>query len=44
MIRPTPAEPARRAILLGASNITLGLPWVVPAIEERLGAPVDIVN
>jgi hypothetical protein len=35
-------EPARRAILLGASNITLGLPWVVPAVEERLGAPVEI--
>ena len=37
-------EPTRRAILLGASNITLGLPWVVPAVEERLGAPVEVVG
>ena len=37
-------EPARRAILLGASNITLGLPWVVPAVEERLGSPVEIIG
>ncbi len=37
-------EPARRAILFGASNITLGLPWVVPAVEERLGAPVEIIG
>lgn len=42
---PRPAaEPTRRAILLGASNITLGLPWVVPAVEERLGAPVEIIG
>jgi hypothetical protein len=38
------AEPARRAILFGASNITLGLPWVVPAVEERLGAPVELIG
>lgn len=41
--RPHP-EPEKRALLFGASNITFGLPWVVPAVEERLGDPVEIVG
>ena len=38
------APPQKRALLVGASNITIGLPWLVPAIEERLEAPVEIVG
>ena len=41
---PSPATPAHRALLLGASNITIGLPWLIPAVEERLGAPVEIAG
>lgn len=41
---PAPAGPGlrRRALLLGASNITFGLPWLIPAVEDRLGGAVDI--
>ena len=44
MTRRDPATPTKRAILLGASNITLGLPWLIPAVEERLAGPVDITG
>jgi len=44
MNRKSSATPQKRAILVGASNITLGLPWVIPAVEERLEAPVEITG
>ena len=37
------AEPVRRVILLGASNVTLGLSTVIATAQRAWGAPLDIM-
>ncbi|MHB0956427.1 MAG: hypothetical protein ACYC6N_08140 [Pirellulaceae bacterium] len=39
----TPADPQRRVVLLGASNVTLGLATVVATATQAWGAPLDIL-
>jgi hypothetical protein len=40
---PASPEPARRVILLGASNVTLGLATVIAAAQQAWGAPLEIM-
>lgn len=37
-----PAQAARRVILLGASNVTLGLSTVMATARQAWGQPLDI--
>jgi hypothetical protein len=34
-------DPARRAILLGASNLKVSLPWILDRVRRRAGGPVE---
>jgi hypothetical protein len=38
-----PGAPARRVILLGASNVTLGLSTVIATAQQAWGSPLDIM-
>lgn len=40
---PSPPAPARRAVILGASNVMRGLPLVVRMVREQAPSPVDIL-
>ncbi len=37
------AQPERRVIILGASNVTLGLPTVIATAQQAWGRPLDIM-
>jgi hypothetical protein len=37
----TDREPALRAILLGASNLRISLPWIVDRVRRRAGGPIE---
>ena len=39
----TAAHPTRRVVLLGASNVTLGLSTVIATAQQAWGAPLDIM-
>jgi hypothetical protein len=38
-----PREPVLRAVLLGASNLKIGLPYLVDRLRRRAGGPVEVL-
>jgi hypothetical protein len=41
LIRMKETDPALRAVLLGASNLRISLPWIVDRVRRRAGGPVE---
>jgi hypothetical protein len=39
----TPREPVLRAVLLGASNLKIGLPFLLDRLRRRAGGPVEVL-